>query len=141
MSQKEKKQLSFELKNDLSELASLTRHLEGFAASAGLSREVLFRLNLALEEVFTNIVSYGYADDAVHTVYFTLSQEDSVMTFRITDDGTPFDPLSVAPPDTVCPLNERQTGGMGLTLIRHCMDHIEYRRHGDRNVLIMTKTI
>ena len=141
MPRKKKKRVSFQLKNDLSELAALARHLETFVASAGLAREVLFRLNLALEEIFTNIVSYGYADEAVHTVDFFLSQEDDALTFRITDDGSPFNPLSVAPPDTVCPLSQRQTGGMGLTLVKHCMDDVQYRRIGDRNVLTMTKTI
>ncbi len=141
MFRKKKKRVSFQLKNDLSELAVLTRHLEMFAESAGLSREVLFRLNLALEEIFTNIVSYGYTDEAVHTVDFHLSQEDNAITFRITDDGAPFNPLSVDPPDTVCPLSQRQTGGMGLTLVKHCMDDVQYRRVGGLNILTMTKTI
>lgn len=141
MPRKRKKQVSFQLKNDLSELAVLTRRLEKFAESAGLPREALFRLNLALEEIFTNIVSYGYTDDAVHTVDFSLTQEDNAITFRIADDGAPFNPLSAPPPDTVCPLSQRQTGGLGLTLVKHCMDDVQYRRIGNRNILTMTKTI
>ncbi len=140
MARSPEKQISFQLKNDLSELSELARQLERFAETADLPREALFRLNLALEEVFANIVYYGYADDAVHVVDFTLIRDDSGMTFRITDGGVPFNPLTAPPPDTLCFLSERQVGGLGLALTKHCMDDIQYRRIGDRNVLTMTKS-
>ena len=54
---------SFGLKNDLAELRVLRQHVENFGEMAGLSDNCLFEITLCLDELFTNIVSYGFDDD------------------------------------------------------------------------------
>ena len=57
-----KKEFSFELKSSLSELDNLCENLEDFGQKIGLSKKLIFEVNLALDELFTNIISYGFRD-------------------------------------------------------------------------------
>jgi serine/threonine-protein kinase RsbW len=133
--------VSFELRNSLSELDKVRRSLEEFGESLGLSKKCIFQINLAMEEVFSNIVSYGYTDNAEHWVTVTIWHENEAMFLRIEDDGIPFNPCEVEVPDLECSLEERQIGGLGCHLMRSVMDDIVYERRGNKNVLTMKKTI
>jgi serine/threonine-protein kinase RsbW len=59
---------AFELKNDLSELRTLRRHLKTCALTIGMSEECFFDINFSLDELFTNVVSYGFKDDLEHPI-------------------------------------------------------------------------
>jgi serine/threonine-protein kinase RsbW len=60
---------------------------------------------------------------------------------EVEDDGRPFDPLLVPPPDLTLPLERRPIGGLGIHLIRSLMDEVAYARHDGRNVLKMAKRL
>ncbi len=70
-----KKEYSFELKSNLSELDNLCRHLETFGQKTGLSKKFLFEINLVLDELFTNIISYGFDDDFEHVIKITMTPD------------------------------------------------------------------
>jgi anti-sigma regulatory factor (Ser/Thr protein kinase) len=55
----------------------------------------------------------------------------------ITDDGAPFNPLSLATPRTDQALEDREIGGMGIHLVRNLIDDVTYHRRIDRNVLTL----
>jgi len=59
----------------------------------------------------------------------------------VEDDARPFNPLERAPVDTTVPLDQKPLGGLGIHMIRHSMDELEYRRDGGRNILTMRKRI
>ena len=63
---------SFELKSDLSELKVLCRHLNNFGQIRGLSETLISEVNICLEELFTNIVLYGFKDDLGHIIRFKI---------------------------------------------------------------------
>ena len=65
----------------------------------------------------------------------------AMLFFVLSDAGKPFDPTLVPDADVTLPAEERRIGGLGIFLIRQIMDSVEYRRNGERNVLIMSKTI
>jgi anti-sigma regulatory factor (Ser/Thr protein kinase) len=133
------KRLSFELKNDLSELDVLEKKLDEFCQQLGVTKKCYCEINLALEELFTNIVHHGFTDKAEHRIKFTISHQDGTVVMRIEDDGVPFNPTDTDPPDTECVLEERQVGGLGVHLIKNMMDNITYKRHNDKNLLILMK--
>ena len=60
---------------------------------------------------------------------------------EVEDDGRPFDPLTVAPPDRTAPLAERKIGGLGIHFVRNLMSDVAYQRIGDRNRLVLTKAL
>ena len=136
-----KGKISFKLSNRLSELETLNKKIDTFALQAGIPNKCTLEIHLVLEELFTNIVSYGYDDDKDHWVNVTLSCENETMIIQIEDDGIPFNPLDFEKPDLQCPLGDREIGGLGIHLVRHYTKDCVYERRRNKNVLILKKTI
>jgi len=133
--------LVFELKNDIRELAALSRHVEALGRRAGIPARTLLEVNLALDELFTNIITYGFPQGGEHRIRFHLRADPRRLTIVIEDEGVPFDPVACAPAQAPCPLEERRVGGLGLHLVRNLMDEMSYRRTQGKNVLTLRKRI
>ena len=132
---------SFELKSDLSELDRLCQNLETFGQKFGLSKKLIFEINLALDELFTNIISYGFQDDKEHVVRITLTPENDQLCLCIEDDGRPFNPIDFESPDVACSVEKCKIGGLGIHIMKKLMDDICYERCDDKNVLNLKKKI
>ena len=132
---------AFELKSDLSELEPLCRHLNKFGQAAGLSEACITDVNVCLDELFTNIVSYGFEDDLEHVVRITMDLDDQVLTVSIEDDGVPFNPLDKKDPEVPDDLKDVNIGGLGIHIVRKLMDDICYQRKYGKNKLTMKKSI
>jgi anti-sigma regulatory factor (Ser/Thr protein kinase) len=133
--------ISFEFRSNLSELDKLHRNLEELGKSLGMSKKAIFQINLAIEEVLSNIILYGYTDKAEHWIKITIWDQNRTLNIRIEDDGIPFNPVEAKVPDLECSLEERQIGGLGCHIMKSLMDDIVYKRLGNKNVLTMKKTI
>ena len=131
--------LEIKLNSTLSELDSLSEALTNFGRRHALASKVVHDLNLALEEILTNIISYGYTDNREHEIKVRLSVQRGEIKTEVADDGKPFNPLEVQEPDTTKPLEERIVGGLGIHLVRKLMDGLEYKRQGDKNLLTIKK--
>jgi len=129
------------VRNDLAELVRLNAFLQQFWEDNGLPGDIAGDVNLALEEVFLNVVHHGFTDTAEHTIVVRLAVEEGYVALTVEDDGIPFNPLDAPLPDIESPLEERQIGGLGIHLVRQVMDGVEYAREGQRNRLAMTKRI
>ena len=136
-----KKKITITFKNDLAELRHLCRHCEKIGQSIGLSEKLIFQTNLALDELFTNIVTYGFKDKKEHQVILTVTLDCDALEFCIEDDGVPFDPVNMPGPERNCSLNDTKVGGLGIHLIKSLMDEIKYKRINGKNVLEMKKYI
>jgi serine/threonine-protein kinase RsbW len=136
-----KKKYSFKLKSSLSELDKLCRELEKLGRTIGLSKKCVFEINLALDELFTNIISYGFPDDEEHLIEITITPQNKMLCLCIEDDGVPFNPVEVNQPDLQCNIEECKIGGLGIHLIKNLMDEVCYERCGDKNVLTLKKSI
>jgi serine/threonine-protein kinase RsbW len=130
---------SFKLKNDPSELNTLVKKLENFCLQLGLSTRCQCEVDLVLEELFTNIVSHGYADDDEHWIEITISHENGMLVMRIVDDGIPFNPVEFEATGLDAPLDERGVGGLGVHLARHFTEDVVYERRGNKNILTLKK--
>jgi anti-sigma regulatory factor (Ser/Thr protein kinase) len=100
-----------------------------------------YNLLLVLEEVVTNIISYGYMDETVHSITVNITLENRDLTLLISDDAREFNPLEKPMPDLDAPLDERPIGGLGIALFRSIMDSVEYRRKNDRNILVLKRKL
>ena len=134
-----KKIYSFELKSSLSELDRLCQNLETFGKKFGLSKKLIFEINLALDELFTNIISYGFKDDKEHVIKVTLTPRNDELCLCIEDDGRPFNPTDFETPDVSCSVEECKIGGLGIHIMKKLMDEVCYERCGDKNVLNLKK--
>jgi anti-sigma regulatory factor (Ser/Thr protein kinase) len=133
--------LSFELRNNLSELATLCEKMESVGQALGLSRRCLFEINLALDELFTNIISYGFQDQSEHFIRVHVSADRDVLTVVLEDDGVAFNPIERIPPELPCTLDECRVGGLGIHLVKNLMDEVVYERRAGTNVLTLKKSI
>ena len=133
--------ISFELKNSLSELKIVSKNLELFGMSLDLPQRTIFKINLALEELISNIISYGYVDDDDHWIKIAISLEEGVLVISLEDDGIPFNPVDAKEPDCGCPLEERKVGNLGIHLCKQIMDDLIYERRGNKNIVILRKDV
>jgi anti-sigma regulatory factor (Ser/Thr protein kinase) len=132
---------SFKLKNTLAELNTLCRNLEKYGNSIGLTPKCIFQLNLALDELFTNIVSYSYKDENTHWITISLSHTDNTLVISIEDSGAPFDPVSIEISQPNNTIEDCRIGGLGLHLVRKMVDDIVYERQRGKNIITMKKNI
>ena len=134
------KNISVELKNDVIEIGRMSQIVDEFCKANNLTQDTLFALNLSIEEILTNIISYGYDDNDEHIILVRLYMNQGQVNIEVEDDGKPFNPLEVEPPDIHKPLDERPIGGLGIHLVKNHMDSLQYKRKEERNLLIMKKT-
>lgn len=127
--------LSIAVVNDVPAISRATVQVEAFCAGRGIADEVARKFSLALDETLTNTVSYGFAEGGRHTIAVRIEHRSGYLTATVSDDGTPFDPLTQPAPDIHAPVEQRKIGGLGIHLVRTLMDTVEYRRRGDRNEL------
>lgn len=136
-----KKKYSFELKSRLSELDNLCLNLEKLGKKIGLSKKLIFEINLALDELFTNIISYGFHDEDEHNIKVTITPLKEEICLSIEDDGVPFNPIEFEAPDVAGTVDNCKVGGLGIHIMRKLMDDICYERCGDKNVLTLKKNL
>ncbi|MCP4688494.1 MAG: ATP-binding protein [Desulfobacterales bacterium] len=135
------RKIQFELRNAPSESDTLSEKMEAFGESLDISKKSLFQVCFALDELFTNVISYGFCDGGEHTIRIALSLEDDVLNIVMEDDARPFNLNEVEPPNTRTPCENRKIGGLGIFLTKNLMDSVDYRRSGDKNIVTMKKRI
>lgn len=129
------------IENQIEQLAGVTTFVEELGEELGLSVEHVFNFNLVLEEAMTNVIMYAYPEGETHEIWLTAIEQDGVVTFRVEDEGTAFDPTAVPDADVTLSAEERAIGGLGIFLIRQLMDEVEYQRVNGRNQLTMKKKL
>lgn len=125
------------LANDVQEVARVIDSLEEFGAANGIPPEQALRFGLALDELITNIVSYGLSGRSDGIIRLAVEHSGGMLRAELVDNGPPFDPLAsdVAPPEGE--IETRAVGGLGIALVKTFMDRLDYRRVDGFNRLHM----
>ncbi|MDD9982952.1 MAG: ATP-binding protein [Gammaproteobacteria bacterium] len=122
------------LKNDLSELSRIAEEIESHGESCGWPTKWILNLNLSLDELITNTVSYGYQDMDEHEIRVMLTEQNGALVAIVEDDGLAFDPFTAAPvPDLEADVENRPIGGLGVYFVKTLMDEVAYERIEDCN--------
>lgn len=129
------------IRNRRDEFPRIVDAIDRFAAEHRLSGNVISDLQIALDEILTNIVDYGYTDEADHEIRILLRIVGNVLEAIIEDDGIEFDPLAISAPDINSSLHERRAGGLGLHFVRNLTSDVAYERIGFRNRLVLKKLL
>jgi sigma-B regulation protein RsbU (phosphoserine phosphatase) len=133
--------LELTLANRTAELQRLASEVERFAQSHRIPDTDLQALSLALDEVITNVIGYGYDDQGPHEILVRLTLANGRMSAEVEDDGRPFNPLTAPHPDLTSSVEDRPVGGLGIHLVRSLMEQVDYRRESGKNHLIMSKRL
>jgi serine/threonine-protein kinase RsbW len=107
----------------------------------GMNTEILYDVQLAVDEACTNIISHGYAGLDPGSIILDLDVDTDKLTISLTDFGHSFEPSSAPIPNVDAPIEERELGGFGLFFIQQSMDHMDYQVTEDGNKMILIKYI
>ena len=129
------------IKNEISEIGKLATFIEELGEELVLTPDLIFNLNLALEEAVTNVILYAYPKEEQKDIFISANMSDNILIFVLTDSGKEFDPTKVPDADITLSAEEREIGGLGIFLIRQIMDTVEYQRIDEKNVLSMSKQL
>jgi serine/threonine-protein kinase RsbW len=133
--------LILRIANDVAELSRVAESVDRYCDENGVPADAAFNINVVLEELLMNTISYGFTDAKPHEIEVTIVKGRETITVEISDDGQAFDPLQAAAPDLNAPLAERRIGGLGIHFVKTLMDTVEYRHADGRNHVILGKRI
>ena len=130
-----KTELKLLIQNQLSDLVELTKKADKFMESHDLPTEIVYKVNLILEEVLTNIIKYAYRDTMKHNIGIQIILNDYELLLEFEDDGEAFDPLGAPVPKNRESISDSPVGGLGIHLVKQMVDRIEYQRYEGCNIL------
>jgi len=131
-----KQQFSATIKTDFKELKRLSAEVDAFLTAGAFPPEPVYRLELALEEMVTNVIKYGYDQPGPHhEVNLRIAADETALTLVIEDSGHEFNPLLARQPALDKDIADRPIGGVGIHLTRSMVSRMDYQRIDGRNVL------
>lgn len=123
-------------------IVGVTKFVNEQLRSMGCSRRALTQINVALDELFSNVCRYAYPDDTGFvTIHVNELPEENAVSITLEDAGKPFDPLSRKDPDITLGLHERGIGGLGIFIVKKTMNDVRYEHRDGLNILTVTKTL
>ena len=118
----------------------LTEAVDGMLEARGCPMKAQMQIDIAIDEVFSNIANYAYAPDVgTAVVRIETRREPASITLTFRDWGVRYNPLEKKDPDVSLGLEERQIGGLGIFMVKKSMNKMFYRRRGRQNVLTLVK--
>ena len=127
---------------DLKELDKVQDFIREELEQYDVSPNVMFQLELAVEEIYTNITSYAYHPElGKATINCSVEENPLRVTIQFLDSGKPFDPLAKDEADTSKQALLERTGGLGIFLVKKNMDDVEYSYENGKNVLTISKAL
>ena len=126
----------------LSGVGNVSRIVEEFGDANGLAEPQVYAVNLALDELIANAVTYGFAEVPHPRIDIALRVDGDRLVLTLTDNGAPFDPTRHAEPaDTESPLEERSVANLGLHLVKALAHRVSYEFSAGRNRQTMERSL
>jgi anti-sigma regulatory factor (Ser/Thr protein kinase) len=127
------------LENRLETLNHLMAVVRAYLKPYPLSGKPRFAVELIIEEVVTNVIHHAFkgepaVEQGSQLIAIDLDVSQGEIHLCVTDEGHPFNPLSVPRLDVAQPFMERLEGGLGIHLVRQMMNSMAYRRVDGRNI-------
>ncbi len=130
------------IKSRLSGVGIMNEQLAKISKEWSISKDVAFSMNLALEEIVTNVIQHGYNGHDEYDITIRFSLEKHNLRIQIKDGAPEFNPLEIPEPDDLAkPLEDRNIGGLGIHLVKKFTDNFSYRRMNSKNVITLLKKI
>lgn len=137
MTQKTIAERTWRFPNRMTALAAVAKEVFEWLANLPLSSRAKYSVGLAVEEMASNIIKYGYDDDREHEIAVHVAAQDDRVEIVFEDDGHAFDPTGHPKPDLERIVESRKIGGLGIELVRRICENMSYQRVGNRNRLVL----
>ena len=121
----------------LDKLPEAVAFFEDTLSGADVPMKVIARVNVAVDEIFSNIARYSGAT----SVTLGCALADGRVTLRFSDNGRPYDPTGKPDPDTTLSAEERDIGGLGIFMVKKTMDDVSYEYTDGLNILTLVKEL
>ena len=131
---------SINIINQIEEIGKVAAMVDRFGRRHALPQRLLHYMNIALDEIISNIVQYGYDDRNEHEIRVRLILTGGELTVEVEDDGRPFDPTKHELVPVRADAATRPIGGLGLHFVTTLMDNMRYSREGTINRLRVRKS-
>lgn len=126
----------------IANLMEVTLFIDEWLESLDCGMKAQTQIDLAVDELFTNIASYAYAPGSGEaTIQLNFDEASRVASIAFIDSGVPYDPLQKPDPDVTLSAEEREIGGLGIYVAKKATDKMEYRRENGKNILTIYKKI
>ncbi len=127
------------LESKIEDLNSLLLEIEELIEDKRISIKSKLQLELIIEELFVNICSYAYEEVGEIKVQYELLEDPLRVVVTFIDEGIEFNPLDRTSPDLTLNAEQRDIGGLGLTIVRKNVDKIDYKYEDNQNILNIEK--
>lgn len=125
-----------------SNLMEVLGFVDSYLEKIGCPMKVQMQIEIAVEEIFTNIANYAYAPEIGRAkILVEAASSDSAVRITFTDRGVPYDPLAKEDPDITLSAEERDIGGLGIFMVKKSMEGIHYEYKDGQNILTIEKKL
>lgn len=140
MKQKKDQQKKLTIEATVSNIETVTNFVNEQLETVNCPMKVQMQIDVAIDELFGNIVHYAYDSGiGLATVRVEFFEDDSGVMVTFIDSGTPYDPCERNTPDITSPAAKREIGGLGIFLVKKLMDEMHYVYQDGKNVLTIIK--
>ena len=123
-------------------IPAVTEFVDSELEAFGCPMKARIQIDVAIDEVFSNIANYAYgAGTGDATVRLETTESPKSVRLTFIDTGVAYNPLDAPEPDVTLDADERQTGGLGVYLVRKTMDEVSYEHVDGRNILRIVKNL
>ncbi len=122
----------------IDDIPAITEFVEGELEKIDFPMKSLIQINIAIDEIYSNIVKYGYPNKKGEATVRLIIKEDHVYV-RFEDAGIPYNPLRYEDPDITIPADQREIGGLGIYMVKKTMDDVRYKYESGHNILTIRK--
>ncbi len=130
---------SFAIEPQLEQLSTLQSQIEAIADQQNWAYDLVYQMELVLEEICINIIKHGEVPDH-HPICVEIASDESEVKIVVSDKGIAFNPFADAPqPNRLTSIADSKIGGWGVHLVQTLTDETTYDRVGDKNRVTIVK--
>lgn len=127
---------------EIKDISRVTEFVEAQMEAQGSPMRAMMQVNVAIDEIVSNIVHYGYKDGSGPiTVKFIAKEEPKRVYLQFIDEGVPYNPVVKEDPDLALSLDEQTIGGLGIYMVKKTMDDMKYEYENGQNILTIMKNL
>ncbi len=124
------------------QIANVCKFVVAGAEASGFGVDELFQIELACDEACTNVIEHAYGGEEKGNITVTWNFTAGSFTITIVDEGKPFDPAEIPPPEVPSDpedIDNLRIGGLGIHFMRKLMDDVRFivgDTQGNRLVMV-----
>ncbi len=127
---------------EISDINAVTEFIEAELEKVDCPMKTIVQLNIAIDELYSNIVRYGYPNEkGPVTVTLVVREDPHRVYIRFCDEGIPYNPLTKEDPDITLSAEDRKIGGLGIFIVKKTMDEMKYKYEDGKNILTVMKLL